>query len=201
MARIKHTKTELKGQRDALRRFERYLPTLQLKKQLLQVEVWRVGSRIEEKEAEERAIRRQIEAWIRLFAEPVDFTAYLKLVEIRQTVGNIAGVGIPVLQEILFAKSVPDLFATAPWVDDGLRVLEQLLRRRIERRILEEERRLLAEELRVTSQRVNLFEKVKIPECRENIRVIRIFLGDLQTADVARAKLAKRRMAEAETAA
>jgi V/A-type H+-transporting ATPase subunit D len=201
MGRIKYTKTELKGQRDALRRFERYLPTLQLKKQQLQVEVWRVGSRIEEKEAEERALQRQLETWIRLFAEPVDFAAYLKLSEIRRTVGNIAGVGIPVLQEIRLAKSAPDLFATAPWVDDGLRAIEQLLRLRIERQILEEERRLLSEELRVTSQRVNLFEKVKIPECRKNIRIIRIFLGDLRTADVARAKLAKSRMAEAETAA
>ena len=199
--RIKHTKSELKAQRDALRRFERYLPMLQLKKRQLQVEVWRVGLRIEEKEAEEQAFRRQIETWIRLFAEPIDFMAYLKLTEIRQTVGNIAGVNIPVLQGILFAKSTPDLFATAPWLDDGLRAIEQLLRLRIERQILEEERRLLAEELRVTSQRVNLFEQVKIPECRENIRVLRIFIGDLQTADVARAKLAKSRLAEAETAA
>ena len=37
--KIKHTKNELKAQRDALRRFERYLPTLQLKKQQLQLEV------------------------------------------------------------------------------------------------------------------------------------------------------------------
>ena len=51
--------------------------------------------------------------------------------------------------------------------------------------------RLLGEELRTTTQRVNLFEKVKIPEAKENIRVIRIFMGDQQTAAVARSKIAK----------
>ena len=68
---------------------------------------------------------------------------------------------------------------------------ERLVRLRAERAVLDEQHRLLAEELRTTSQRVNLFEKVKIPECREHIRVIRIFLGDEQTAGVARAKFAK----------
>ena len=51
----------------------------------------------------------------------------------------------------------------------------------------------MAEELRTTSQRVNLFEKVKIPECRENIRVIKIAIGDEQTAAVTRGKIAKSR--------
>ena len=69
--------------------------------------------------------------------------------------------------------------------------LESAQRALIEKRILEQELALLKEELLVTSQRVNLFEKIKIPEAAENIRVIRIFLGDEQTAGVARSKIAK----------
>ena len=65
----------------------------------------------------------------------------------------------------------------------------------------DEQRRLVAEELQRTSQRVNLFEKVKIPECREAIRVIKIALGDEQTAAVARGKIAKSRAPEGEDAA
>ena len=76
-------------------------------------------------------------------------------------------------------------------MDDALDALERMLRLRAERHVLEEQLRLLDDELRVTSQRVNLFEKVKIPEARNNIRVIRIFLGDQQTAAVARSKIAK----------
>jgi V/A-type H+-transporting ATPase subunit D len=61
--------------------------------------------------------------------------------------------------------------------------------------------RLLAAELRTTNQRVNLFEKVKIPEAVENIRVIRIFLGDQMTAAVARSKIAKAKSVEKSVAA
>jgi V/A-type H+-transporting ATPase subunit D len=196
MAKVKHTKTALKAQRDAVRRFERYLPTLQLKKQQLQVEVRQIEARIEKKEAEENLVRAGLESWVRLFSEPFDFPAHLRVLEIERATGNIAGVSIPVLQKIVFQRTPWDLFATPPWVDDGILMLESLVRLRIERRFLEEQRRLLAEELRMTSQRVNLFEKVKIPECRENIRVIRIYLGDQQTADVARGKIAKGRSVE-----
>ena len=59
---------------------------------------------------------------------------------------------------------------------------------------LEERIRLLSEELRVTTQRVNLFEKVKIPEAQENIRVIGIYLQDQQTAAVVRGKIAKKKL-------
>lgn len=191
MAKIKHTKNELKAQRDGLARFRRYLPTLLLKKQQLQMEVRHLEARIETQAAREAELLREAAAWVRLFAEPFDFDPHLAVEEVRTQPGNIAGVNIPVLQEIRFRKAAPDLFATPPWVDDGLRLLEQRVRLRIELRILREQWRLLADELRVTTQRVNLFEKVKIPESVENIRVIRIFLGDMDTAAVARAKIAK----------
>jgi V/A-type H+-transporting ATPase subunit D len=195
VAKIKHTKTALKAQRDALRRFERYLPTLLLKKQQLQQELRRLEAQLEEKEAAEKRVRVELDAWVKLFAEPFDFVSNVKIVEFQHSVGNIAGVAIPLLRELRCALVTPDLFATSPWVDDGLSVLEKLLRLEIEQKFMRAQRRLLAEELRVTSQRVNLFEKVKIPEAKENIRVIRIYLGDQQTADVARGKLAKGRSA------
>lgn len=201
MARIKHTKNELKAQRDSLRRFERYLPTLQLKKQQLQMEVRHVEAKLEENHAETVRLAEALEPWIEMFAEPLDLGALLSLVEVRQTPGNVAGVSIPVLEEAVFRRSRLDLFESSPWIDDGLGALEMAARLRVERRFLEEQRRLLAEELRITTQRVNLFEKVKIPECREHIRVIRVFLGDQQTAEVARGKNAKGRAVEKERSA
>lgn len=196
MAKVKHTKTALKAQRDALRRFERYLPTLQLKKQQLQVEVRAVEAKVEAKEAEIRALQNESAAWVRLFAEAEGFANLLRVERVVRGEGNIAGVSIPMLEDVTFARSVPDLFATPSWFDDGLSFLETAARLAMEKRVLDEQHRLLAEELRVTTQRVNLFEKVKIPECQENIRVIRIFLGDEQTADVVRGKIAKGRSVE-----
>jgi V/A-type H+-transporting ATPase subunit D len=196
MARIKHTKTELKAQRDALRRFERYLPTLQLKKQQLQLEVRNLAAQMEKKRGEEKKFAESLAPWIRLFAEPVGLEKLLKVKEIRTSEGNIAGVSIPVLEGIEFERSMPDLFRSPSWVDEGLDAMEAAIRFRTELRILEEELKALGEELRTTTQRVNLFEKVKIPESAENIRVIRIYLGDEQTADVVRGKIAKGRSVE-----
>jgi len=192
MARkIKHTKNELKTQRDALKRFRRYLPTLQLKKQQLQLEIRQLDARMQAKEEEMTQLQKDVDGWVRLFGEEMDFDAYIRLDSVREQVGNIAGVAIPVLEDVSFLRTSPDLFATPAWLDSGVEAVEQMIRLGVELHVLREQQKRLQEELRVTTQRVNLFEKVKIPESRENIRVIGIFLGDQQTAEVARAKIAK----------
>lgn len=201
MSKIKHTKNELKAQRDALRRFERYLPTLQLKKQQLQIEIRQVENRLEERRGEIARVMEEAGRWIRLLAEPVDLRHYLRVTEIRVGAGNIAGVPLPLFQGVSFERVEPDLHATPAWLDDALELVEKLVLLRAEAGLLAEQHRRLSDELRTTSQRVNLFEKVKIPESEHNIRVIRIFLGDAQTAEVARAKLAKGKSMAREEAA
>ena len=191
MAKIKLTKNELKTQRDALKRFQRYLPTLQLKKQQLQMEMRKLDLEISKKRHEEEAARSSLSSWIRLYSEPIDLNEYVSIQRLKTSRGNIAGVNIPVLDDLEFHEETPDLFETDAWMDRGVDTLKQLMRLRVERQVMEEQHRLLNEELRTTTQRVNLFEKVKIPEAKENIRVIRIFMGDQQTAAVARSKIAK----------
>jgi len=191
MAKVKLTKNALKAERDSLKRFQRYLPTLQLKKQQLQLEMRQLQAKVEAKRQEEELLLADMENWIKLFSEPFPWVECLRVVDIRQGEGNIAGVNIPIFDGVDFDRTIPDLLDTPVWVDDGLRALEQLTTLRLERRVIEEQFRLLGDELRTTNQRVNLFEKVKIPEAKENIRVVRIFLGDQQTAGVARSKIAK----------
>ncbi len=193
MAKIKHTKNELKAQNEALKRFERFLPMLQLKKQQLQAEIQGIDSAIDKQTAEETSQRAQLEAWVALFSEPAELDRILGPATAQTGEDNVAGVAIPVLQSVHMSRADYDLFDTPSWVDDALDMVQQLTELRIAREVLEEQRRRIEEELRVTSQRVNLFEKVKIPECKENIRVIKIFLGDEQTAAVARGKIAKKR--------
>ena len=200
MAKVKNTKNELKAQRDALKRYQRYLPTLQLKKQQLQSEVRQVEHKLEASAQREQAQLAELEPWLELFSDDVDLTPYLAVADVVTDESNVAGVSIPVLREVEWQRAIPDLFATPPWWDDALQCLEILVRLRLERRVLETQKRLLSEELRITNQRVNLFERVKIPECKEAIRKIRIFLGDVQTLDVARGKLAKQKALEREAA-
>ena len=196
MARIKMTKSELKAQRRELQRYQRFLPTLQLKKQQLQIEVQRVRAGLEEVQQEERDLEKNLQEWISLFAEAIDIESLLKVdrAEIRKE--NVVGLTVRRFRDIRFEERSPDLFQSPPWVDDGLEAVKEAVRLRLQKEFLQEEVRLLEVELRRTSQRVNLFEKVKIPECRENIRIIQIALGDLQTMAVVRAKLAKAKLSE-----
>lgn len=196
MARIRHTKNELKAQREALERYQRYLPTLQLKKQQLQIVVRRVENDAQKVRQELERLQQGAQSWLKLFSEPFEPEKYLKVQQVSVEEGNVAGVDIPIYKSVTFTEQVPDLFLTPSWYDDALVLLRQLVELRIRLLILEEQLRRLREELRITTQRVNLFEKVKIPECQENIRIIRIFLGDQQTAEISRAKVAKRKSTE-----
>lgn len=190
---------ELKVQRDALKQFTRFLPTLQLKKQQLQMEMRKCDERKAELDRETATAMTELEPWSGLFAEP-DAAAWLRehlrLAETHTDHHNIAGVEVPVFRSARFEVANYDLFLTAPWLDDALRILQRLIELQIRRDLVIEQQRCLGHELRITTQRVNLFEKIKIPEARESIRVIQINLGDQQTAAVGRGKIAKRKLQE-----
>ena len=195
MAKVKLTKNELKAQRDALSRFTRYLPTLQLKKQQLQMETQKARREIRDLEEDEKKYRKSLAEWIHLLNEKhgEKINDLIKVKSMQVSRRNIAGVDTPVLDDLVFEEPEMDLFATPSWYDDALETVRKLAEFRLKHQILEERLQALEDELRTTTQRVNLFEKVKIPEARENIRVIQIYLGDQQTAAVGRAKIAKRK--------
>ncbi len=199
MPKIKLTKTELKSQQDALKQFSRFLPTLQLKKQQLQVEIRHSSDRLHKNEAALTALRKQLDDWIALFGDNDSvelFTGLLKLTGVDADSTNIAGVTVPTFQQANFDVAEYNLLRTDAWIDNALKVLQKLISLEEAHKILEEQHRLLLRELRATTQRVNLFEKVKIPETKDNIRTIRIYLGDQDTAGVARSKIAKRKTQE-----
>ena len=201
MAKIKLTKTELKAQTDALKRFQRFLPMLQLKKQQLQGEIAGIVQKAEETSAKERAIRAGLDRWVGLFATDEDLIAGLvKVREVKTGMANVAGVAIPTFESIDTDVKEVDVWSTPAWVDDAVETTTQVLSLQCERAIYEEQRRLVEMELQLTSQRVNLFEKVKIPECKEAIRRIKIAIGDEQTAAVTRGKIAKGRVPQEDAA-
>lgn len=198
--KIKFTKQEQKKQQDALKQFQRFLPTLQLKKQQLQAEVRRSADLLEENLRRQQQLRGTLAQSLIFFGDTgaaKEIESKVKIENVRSSEQNIAGVPIPVFEGIDFAPIPVDRFATDWYVDDAVEALKQAAELKEEYKILYRQYELLSEELRTTGQRVNLFEKVKIPECRENIRKIRIMLGDLETSAVARSKIAKRKTAAA----
>ena len=199
MAKIKLTKSELKSQRDSLKQFSRYLPTLQLKKIQLQVEMRKCQQKIEENDRKQEELRGNLSGWISLFSEKNSIehiSSLIKADEILTDSQNIAGVEVPVFKSVRFSVVEYDLFTEDLWIDNAVDTVEKLFSLKAEQIIIRKQYELIGNELRITTQRVNLFEKVKIPECKENIRVIQIYMGDQQTAAVGRSKIAKRKMQE-----
>lgn len=194
MAKVKLTKTELKAQTDALKRFQRFLPMLQLKKQQLQGEIAGITAKAEEVGAREEALKKEMSRWVGLLATaPETVAGLVKVKSVNTSVANIAGVEIPTFDSIDTEVKEIDPWATPAWVDAAVEATTKILSLKCQRAVYEEQLRLVTIELQQTSQRVNLFEKVKIPECKEAIRVIKIALGDQQTAAVTRGKIAKSR--------
>ncbi len=199
MASVKLTKNELKKQKDNLKQFERYLPTLQLKKQQLQSVIMQAMDELEQKEEEYLSRINGLDDWVAVFSENISFDdkrKVEKLVKPRRVIctdNNIAGIIVPVFKELTFEDISYDVADYPLWVDEAVVRMREISRLNVLLQTLRKKCELLNRELRLTSQRVNLFEKVKIPEAKENIRIIEIYLGDQQTSAVVRGKIAKQK--------
>lgn len=193
MAKIKLTKNELKAQKDMLKMYKRYLPTLTLKKQQLQTEIRAIDAKAKDVRNKRKLLEEEFCKWIAVFGEADAFKPEMVSVSnIRKGVGNIAGVAIPVYEGADFSRGDYDLYITPLWIDLAADKMEEALSLDLEAEVLDEQVRLLSQELRTTTQRVNLFEKVKIPETQGNIKKITVYLGDQQVAAVVRGKISKK---------
>ena len=115
MAKIKLTKNELKVQKDSLKMFKRYLPTLMLKKQQLQTEIRTIDAKAKEVRQARVELEKEFDAWIAVFGEQEAFTKDMVTVKnIKKGTGNIAGVTIPIYEGADFSRGDYDLYETPP---------------------------------------------------------------------------------------
>lgn len=202
MTMLKLTKNELRTQQMRLNQFQRYLPTLQLKKAMLQFEVNNAQMEIVILHEEFAESRIRVEEFSALVLEKsaCDVLQYADVLHVKKRYENIAGVEIPIFDKVVFKDLEYFLFDTPVWTDRATELLREFVSIREKIAVAEEKRRALEKELREVSIRVNLFEKVLIPRSLENIKKIKIFLGDQQLASVAQAKVAKQKIARRKAA-
>lgn len=195
MAKFKLTKNEQKKQKDRLKMFTRYLPTLQLKKQQLQTEIRSIEARATAVFERKRQMEADFRDWIAVFGDSFELKPeWIEIRAIRRGEGNIAGIRIPVFESVDFVETRYDLYLTPLWIDKAIVKMKEVIALDMEIKVLNEQIAVLSRELRTATQRVNLFEKVKIPETREIIKKISIYLGDQQTSEVVRGKIAKKKL-------
>ena len=196
MAEIKLTKNELRAQQVKLSQLQKYLPTLQLKKAMLQSEVQE--ARLEIKELEDRYAQQQsrAERFAPLLSEKtaVDPMEAGKILEVKKRWENIAGVEVPYFEDATFNPLEYSLFDTPAWVDGAIIGIRDLAKAKASILVAHQKKAALEAELREVSIRVNLFEKVLIPRAQANIKRIKVFLGDQELSAVSQAKVAKNKI-------
>ncbi len=196
MAEIKFTKTELRAQQLKLDRLRKYLPTLQLKKAMLQVEVNQAQIEIEALMGEFALSQEKVVKFSALLTErsAPDLFSAVKVRQVDRVHENVAGVDIPIFERVIFEPPTYSLFDTPVWFESAILGIKELIVAREKIKIAQEKKHALEKELREVSIRVNLFEKILIPRAQENIKKIKIFLGDQQLAAVSQAKVAKKKI-------
>lgn len=194
MAKIRKTKNELKAQKEALERYERFLPTLELKKAQLIAEIKKIDKEIQEIRQEMEKTERDIQNWVAVYSEDIDLNDLFEVKDIITGEDNIAGIDIEVFENIDIEVEDYDYFKMPLWVDRGLEEVIEYIKHKARIVILKRTKKKLDRELTITMQRINLFEKVKIPETKDNIRIIQIYLDDRQTQAVVRGKISKKKI-------
>lgn len=193
MATVKCTKSEMSRLQKKLQQLKKYLPTLHLKKMLLQAEVNKAKEEIAQYSKLYKEEILMFETSMKLLSDPsVTYIKNRVSIEKKEIAHeNIAGIRVPTLHSLTF-KEGRDLSIDTPfWHEDMVQHLRSSKKAYFKWKLSEEKKKILDEELRSVSIRVNLFEKRLIPLAEKDIAAIRVFLGDQALAAVSLAKLAK----------
>ncbi|MDF2549627.1 MAG: atpD-A [Chlamydiales bacterium] len=202
VAQIKLTKNELRVQQTKLNQLTRYLPTLQLKKAMLQMVVNEARLELAREEEELKALRHAVESEALMLSYPgIEIKQWVQVISVQRRYENIAGVDVPVFGGVIFQPNTYDLADTPAFIDPLIESLQRLVSKQAAVIVAQEKKHALEKELREVSIRVNLFEKILIPRSLGDIKKIRVSLSDQQQAAVSRAKVAKMKIEERALAA
>jgi len=198
MARLQLSKSSLAREMAQLRAYERFLPSLDLKRQQLQAEKAKAIAIVTRMEAEVEALAAQVGRDVPMLANPgIELKGLVRLTDYRVGTENVVGTRLPVLENVEVAVAPYSPMTKPHWVDDVYRLLHDMVEVRLRAKVARQRVAALSKAVDTITQRVNLFDKVLIPNARANIKRIRVYLSDQDMASVVRSKIAKRKRAAA----
>ena len=190
--RIKLNKISLREQKQKRAMYERFLPALEARKQQFLMELAIVRKEIREHEAVMNEGIQEISSWSPLYWNVERILPFFVSVrEVKLVWRNVAGLRVPEFQGVTFDEPPYSLFAMPYSFDEMIQKTREVISLREKTRVLKEQEHIVSEGFRKTSQRINLYEQKLIPDCREAIRKISVYLQDQQAAAVGVAKVAK----------
>jgi V/A-type H+-transporting ATPase subunit D len=192
MARLSLNKSSLSNESRQLKTYERFLPSLEMKRKQLMAERAKAREHLVRTEQAIKGLLQRVGEHLPMLGNrELELDELVKVSGVRMTEENLVGTRLPVLQGVDVQVRDYGLISKPHWVDHVVRELTQMLELQLSVQVDRQRMQLMEEALRKVTQRVNLFDKVLIPRTRDNIRRIRIALSDMERAAVVRAKIAK----------
>ena len=194
MARLRLSKHTLSRRREELALYRRVLPSLDLKRRQLTLEHERARRALDAARAELERFEQAVGDSLPMLADQhVHVEGLLDVRAVVMGEENLLGVRLPRVERVEFERAPYARLAKPAWVDVVMDALEEAIRRRVQVSADAQRTATLHAAMRRLTQRVNLFERVLIPEAEEDIKRIRIRLDDLEREAVVRSKIAKAR--------
>ncbi|MBQ9426775.1 MAG: V-type ATP synthase subunit D [Paludibacteraceae bacterium] len=182
-------KTSLQGLEKDLKMRQRTLPTLQSKETALRLEVKRAKDEIRQLDEE---VNRRIKDYDQMLALWGEFdTSLIHVDDVRMSIKKIAGVRVPVLDEVVYSTKEFSIFSAPKWFLDGFEQLKAIADVGIRQEFVRRKVDLLEYARKKTTQKVNLFEKVQIPGYQDAIRKIKRFMEDEENLSKSSQKIVK----------
>lgn len=187
--KFQYNKTSLGELGKQLKMRQKALPTIKSKESALRSEVKKAKDTAGEYRRRLDALMAEYDYMAALWGEfDVDL---LRVSDVGLATQKIAGVRIPVLEEVFFEERPYDLFSSPVWFADGVDLLKRLARLGIEYEVYSRRMELLDFARRKTTQKVNLYEKVQIPGYEDAIRKIKRFMEDEENLSKSAQKIVK----------
>lgn len=194
MTKVALNKSALSKEKQKQAAYGKYLPSLELKQKQLLVERKKAELALQEHRELIDAIQESVYQKLPMLA--VDSIALEGLVEITELEiqeENMLGTLLPTLKRVQYRRADYSYLARPHWVDETANSLEKVVRLKLEEEILQRRWERLNKAVRTITQRVNLFSKILIPDSKNNVKRISLFLADQERAGVVRSKLAKQK--------
>jgi V/A-type H+-transporting ATPase subunit D len=190
---IKLNKVSLREQKQKLGMYQQFLPALEARKQLFLLQLVQIRKQMQEKREQLAGALKAAESFAPLYWQMEGLLKpFLEIESVKQSTKNFAGLKVPHLDQLIFRQPAYGLFDTPYSLETVRDRTRQMILLRTELDFLQQQEALISEGLRKTSQRINLYEQRLIPDCREAIRHINVYLQDQRAVAVGVAKTAKR---------
>ncbi len=194
MARLSFSKASLHKEGAQLKRYRQYLPSLDLKRQQLIAERTKAIALFKKTEQDIRRSYLFVEKQLPMLSdENIDLSDLVTIEQVVFNEENVVGVKLPTVQTIEINCRAYSFLTKPHWVDQVVVQLKLMLELKIRLKIEQRRLDILHGAVKKVTQRVNLFDKVLIPQAQKNISKIRIFLSDSERAAVVRAKITKQK--------